>query len=81
MVAQFSNGRIQLGGLFNGLKVNTDTYKDTINQFKALNLDSRDYKISNTTTFDWDAIAASIEISGWSKVKGIGSLPIQKQVG
>jgi len=61
LVAQISKGRLQLGGLFNGLKVNVDTYKDTIDQFKTLNFDLSRYKINDTNTFNWNAIAASID--------------------
>ena len=63
MVAQVSDGKLQLGGLFNSLKVNVDEYEKIINDFKKLDLKSPEFfditadgkKVSN-----WKAISEAI---------------------
>ena len=54
----FGSG-IELGGLFNGLKVNVDSYKDIIDKFKEI--ESFDGFINLDGEYDWDAITESIE--------------------
>ncbi len=61
MVAQISDGRLQLGGLFNGLKVDVNAYKDVIDQFKSLDFSQSSFRYTDSTSFNWDAIADSIE--------------------
>lgn len=61
MLAQVSDGKLSLGGLFNGLKVNPDSYKETISQFKKLDLSLPRFINNQTGTTNWDAIAQSIE--------------------
>ena len=59
MLAQVSNGELSLGGLFDGLKVNLDSYTDTIKEFNELDLTLPDFKKDDE--INWDAIAKSIE--------------------
>lgn len=61
LVAQISDGRLQLGGLFNGLKVDVTTYKDTIDQFNSLDFNLPEFKRNNSNELNLDAIAASLE--------------------
>lgn len=39
LVAQISNGKLALGGLFDGLKINVEEYSDIIDKFSKLNFD------------------------------------------
>ncbi len=61
MLAQVSNGKLELGGLFDSLKVDLDKYKEVINSFKDIHLSLPEYKDFNTGKANWDAIAKSIE--------------------
>ncbi len=61
MLAQYSNGRLSLGGLFDGLKINPDDYKDAIAQFRTFDLSQQDFYNSRTGTTNWDAVARSID--------------------
>lgn len=58
LVAQISEGQLQLGGLFNGLKVEIDEYKEVIDNFKELNLSDKKYKLNGKA--NWDAITEAI---------------------
>ena len=60
MLAQISDGKLSLGGLFNEFKINPNNYKETIKAFKSLNLANSQF--SNTDgSANWDKIAQSIE--------------------
>lgn len=61
MLAQISDGKLSLGGLFDGFKINPNNYKDTITQFKGLDLLSSQFRDSQTGATNWDAVAQSIE--------------------
>ena len=62
MLAQVSDGKLQLGGLFEGLKVKSDKYKEIIDQFSKLTINGNE-KYTNLTTGEiyWDKIAEAIE--------------------
>ena len=49
---------VELGGLFNKMKVDTSSYKNVIDDFKAISNFSIYLEGNN---FDWDSIAASLE--------------------
>lgn len=59
-LAQVSDGRLQLGGLFNSLKVDINKYKDIIESFKELDFSKAIFKDENGKA-NWDAIAKAIE--------------------
>ena len=59
-VAQTSNGKPQLGGLFDSLKINTSDYQNIIDEFSNLNLTLPKFYNDYDKTFNWDAIAASL---------------------
>lgn len=67
MVAQISDGKLALGGLFNGLKVNVDNYKKIIDDFKSI--ESFDKFINTDGKADWEAIAKAI---GTTDARAIG---------
>ena len=60
-VAQISNGKLSLGGIFDGLKIDVDKYKETIEKFKNIDLSLKEFKNTENMTTNWDAIANSIE--------------------
>ena len=60
MLAQYTEGKgIRLGGLFDSFKVDLDSYKKIIEDFKTLEFD--DFLDPNTKQFDWDAISELVE--------------------
>ncbi len=61
LVAQVSDGRLQLGGLLDKFKVDVDEYKEIIENFKQLELNSRKFTDRATGKANWNAIAKSIE--------------------
>ena len=61
LLAQVSDSQLQLGGLFNGLKVNVDKYKEIINDFNQLDFKNKKFIDSTTGKANWDAIAQAIE--------------------
>lgn len=60
LVAQVSDGQLQLGGLFEGFKVDIDKYKDTITKFKELDLSKRTFSNLDDGTTNWQAISKAI---------------------
>ncbi len=50
-----------MGGLFDGLKIKPENYRETISQFKELDLSLPIFKNDHTGTTNWDAISQSIE--------------------
>ena len=50
-----------LGGLFNGLRINPDDYRETISQFQKLDLSLPEFINDQTGATNWDAVAQSIE--------------------
>ena len=61
MLARISNGKLELGGIFDSLKVDLDKYNDIINSFKDIDLSLPEYKDFNTGQANWDEIAKSIK--------------------
>ena len=59
MVAQISDGKLALGGLFDGLKVNVDSYKEIIDNFK--NIESFEDFINADGEANWEAIGKAIK--------------------
>ena len=60
LLAQYTEGKgIRLGGLFDSFKVDLDSYKKIIEDFKTLEFD--DFLDPNTKQFDWDAISELVE--------------------
>lgn len=60
MLAQYTDGKgIGLGGLFDNFKVNVDSYKKVIDDFKKI--ESFDNFIDPNGKANWDAIAKAIE--------------------
>ena len=60
MLAQINGGELQLGGLFNGFKINENEYKDVIKAFKDLDL-SKPIFLNKDGSTNWDKISESIE--------------------
>lgn len=60
MLAQISGRKLQLGGLFNGFKINENEYKDVIKAFKDLDL-SKPIFLNKDGSTNWDKISESIE--------------------
>ena len=60
LVAQISDGKLQLGGLFDFLKVDVEKYKDVIEQFGQLDLESPKFTNDQDGTANWNAIAEAI---------------------
>ena len=60
LVAQISDGKLQLGGLFDSLKVNVDKYKEVIDNFAELDLNKEIFKDLETGMYDWEAITEAI---------------------
>ncbi len=67
LVAQISDGKLTLGGLFDNLRVNVDSYKEIIDNFK--NIESFDDFISADGKANWEAIAKAI---GTTDARAIG---------
>lgn len=59
LLAQLSNGKLALGGIFDELKINLDSYTDIIKNFN--NLDLKLPELRKDDEYNWDAIAESIE--------------------
>lgn len=59
MLAQYTDGGLKLGGLFDSFKVDIDKYKNIVEKFSQLNLSDKKYKIDGKA--NWDAIAKSIK--------------------
>lgn len=68
LVAQISNGKLGLGGLFDGLKVNVDEYSDIIDKFSKLNFDKK-LMDAGTGEIYWDKVAKAI---GTTDARAIG---------
>lgn len=60
MLAQVSNGKLQLGGLLDKFKVDFDEYKEIIDSFNQVDLNSKKFKNPETGKANWDAIAKEI---------------------
>ena len=63
LVAQISDGKLQLGGLFDSLRINVDEYKEVLDKFKSLDLSNRnlfDFDASGKKVANWDKIAEAI---------------------
>ncbi len=61
MLAQFSNGKLELGEIFDGLQIDLNKYTEVIESFKEIDLSLPEYKDFNTGKSNWDAIAKAIE--------------------
>ena len=59
MLAQVSDEKLQLGGLFDSLKIDVKQYKDIIESFKGLDFSKFIFKDENGKS-NWDKIAESI---------------------
>ena len=59
MVAQISDGKIALGGLFDSFKVQINEYAEIINKFNKLDLSQRKY-LGVDGKANWEAIAKAI---------------------
>lgn len=59
MVAQISDGKIALGGLFDSFKVQVNEYAEIINKFNNLDLSQRKY-LGADGKANWEAIAKAI---------------------
>lgn len=69
MVAQVSEGKIQLGGLFDGLRVQVDQYEKLISDFSKLDLNTNKKYWTIDGKADWEAIAKAI---GTTDARAIG---------
>lgn len=67
LVAQISDDKLALGGLFDGLRVNVDSYKEIIDDFK--NIESFDDFVNTDGKADWEGIAKAI---GTTDARAIG---------
>lgn len=61
MLAQVSDGKLQLGGLLDGFKVDVDKYKEIIESFKQLNLNNIKFINEATGKTNWDKVSESIQ--------------------
>ncbi len=61
LIAQVSDNGLELGGLFNNIKVNVDEYKNLINEFK--NFESINDYIGIDNIVDWDNLSKAIGIT------------------
>lgn len=61
LVAQVSDRKLQLGGLLDRYKVNVDKYKEIIESFKQLDVNSKKFTDRATGKTNWDKVAESIE--------------------
>lgn len=68
MVAQISDGKIALGGLFDSFKVQVNEYAEIINKFNNLDLSQRKY-LGADGKANWEAIAKAI---GTTDARAIG---------
>lgn len=68
MVAQISDGKIALGGLFDSFKVQINEYAEIINKFNKLDLSQRKY-LGADGKANWEAIAKAI---GTTDARAIG---------
>lgn len=68
MVAQISDGKIALGGLFDSFKVQVNEYAEIINKFNNLDLSQRKYLDADGKA-NWEAIAKAI---GTTDARAIG---------
>lgn len=68
MVAQISDGKLSLGGLFNGLRVQVDQYESIIKKFSELDF-GQDSDLLVNGKADWEAIAKAI---GTTDARAIG---------
>lgn len=68
MVAQISDGKIALGGLFDSFKVQVNEYAEIINKFNKLDLSKAKFWNENDEA-DWEAIAKAI---GTTDARAIG---------
>lgn len=59
MLAQISDGKLSLGGFFNGFMVNVKEYEGIINKFSNLNLSKKAFHDTNGE-YNWKAISKSI---------------------
>ena len=60
LLAQVSDGQLQLGGLFDSIKIDVKQYKDAIESFNELDLSKSFFKDENGKA-NWDKIAKSIK--------------------
>lgn len=58
LVQPTGNNRLGLGGIFDGFKVKTDSYNDTINRFRQIDFSQRFLTQSND--IDWNSLSTSI---------------------
>ena len=68
MVAQISDGKIALGGIFDSFKVQVNEYAEIINKFNNLDLSQRKY-LGADGKANWEAIAKAI---GTTDARAIG---------
>lgn len=68
MVAQISDGKIALGGLFDSFKVQVNEYAEIINKFNKLDLSQRKY-LGADGKANWEAVAKAI---GTTDARAIG---------
>lgn len=68
MVAQISDGKLALGGLFDGLRVDVNQYEKLINDFSKLDLNTNKKYLVNGKA-NWEAIAKAI---GTTDARAIG---------
>lgn len=61
LVAQVSDGKLQLGGFLDKYKVNADEYKEIIECFKQLDINNRKFTDKSTGKTNWEKIAKAIE--------------------
>ena len=62
MIAQISDGQLQLGGLLDFFKVDVDKYKEAIDKFKKLNVNSAKFIFDDNgkNVANWNAISEAI---------------------